>query len=400
MKINVLFHKVLHLGRVLFTFGISAIARCLPIKNNCVVLFSIPDFSDNAWVLYKYMKETRKDLDIYWVASDAYIHPDIDSSKVIRLTLSGFIHYYWTVYRAKYIFSTHSFKSDSLNRKRQININLNHGPCPIKGAKGNGIVHPNKNFKKRRCYDYILCRGNEAVPAQAEFNCCESQMVLPLGMARDDVLIKNIGSLVNNPFYNGISLKLVIWMPTFRKSIDPNLSEDISATATGLPLMETEDNIFFLDDFLKNNDIQLLIKIHPLQKDNPTFKKKFSNITIITNEDLNKHNKQLYEIIGYTDALITDYSSVYFDYLLTDKPVGFILDDYDRYIQDRGFVIENPKRIMAGHHIYDISQFTQFFLDVKDGNDEYNEKRQKIKQLYIENIPECTCEKILDYFKL
>lgn len=39
----------------------------------------------------------------------------------------------------------------------------------------------------------------------------------------------------------------------------------------------------------------------------------------------------LYEILPHTDLLITDYSSVYFDYLLLDKPIVFTPTDLGEY---------------------------------------------------------------------
>ena len=53
-------------------------------------------------------------------------------------------------------------------------------------------------------------------------------------------------------------------------------------------------------------------------------------------------------MLGSSDALITDYSSVYFDYLLLDKPIGFTVDDMELYIKDRGFIFNNPEEYMPG----------------------------------------------------
>ena len=43
-------------------------------------------------------------------------------------------------------------------------------------------------------------------------------------------------------------------------------------------------------------------------------------------------------LLRVADILITDYSSIYIDFLLTDKPILFFTYDIDRYISERGFL--------------------------------------------------------------
>lgn len=381
--------------------SIATIARYLPIKENFIVFASFPDFSDNAWVLFQYLKRHRPDLKLYWAISATEIPEEVDYLSVIKKdSIKNYLKYYWIINRAGFLMSSHGLR-DSFGRKGQLNIYLNHGSCPIKGAKTKGINHPSKDYKIKPTFDYILCRGLGAITPLALFNCCDEKYVLPLGMARDDVFLQNIGEGSLNPFYNGVSNKLIVWMPTFRRtSINPNLSETNASTDTGLPLIETEKDLVKLNSFLKKYSLQLLIKIHPLQETNNLFKKTFSNVTIITNQDLKRNHKQTYEVIGYSDALLTDYSSVYFDYLMTNKQVGFILDDYDKYDKDRGFVFENPKEIMVGKHIYNTKDLYEFFIDVIDDKDEYVDMRKMMREKFVGDIPKSTCKVIVDYFNI
>ena len=67
---------------------------------------------------------------------------------------------------------------------------------------------------------------------------------------------------------------------------------------------------------------------------------------------LEKEKLQLYELIGISDALISDYSSVAVDYLLLDRPLGYVLADYEIYREKRGFVFEDPLEYMPGEKIY------------------------------------------------
>jgi len=72
----------------------------------------------------------------------------------------------------------------------------------------------------------------------------------------------------------------------------------------------------------------LLIKSHP--SDNNIIIKECSNIINISNIEYD-----VQEILYYTDILISDYSSIYIDFLLTNKPIIFYPYDKDDYLKNR-----------------------------------------------------------------
>lgn len=388
--------KIRHLITICIRLMVSVIVQCMPVKRNTIIFVSYPDFSDNAWSIYKYLKENRPDLSLFWVANNQDKPEEVDDKEILTVNTLDYFRYVWIVSRAGYIMTTHGGASHRLNHHKQISVFLSHGGCAIKAEKHNRRTH----VDSRKFYDFALCRGYGSVIPTSKWLCCDPKLLLPLGMARDDIFCKNIGPGNMNPFYNGHSKKLIVWMPTFRKSIRPDLSENNSANSTGLPLMEYDEDVYALDHFLESVGIQLLIKIHPLQENTTIFQKHFENITFVTNIDFKNIRKQTYEIIGYSDALLTDYSSVSFDYLITDKPIGYILDDYEIYEEERGFTFENPKEIMAGHHIYDIDQLKGYIVDVLNSKDDYKEKRQVMRNKFVGDHPEETCKRILEYFKI
>ena len=104
---------------------------------------------------------------------------------------------------------------------------------------------------------------------------------------------------------------------------------------------------------------------------------------IIQDTDLFRHRIEIYLLLGSADALITDYSSVFFDYLLLDRPIGFTVDDIERYAKKRGFTVppEDMERLMAGPKIKDIQDLIAFLQDVTDGRDNYQEKRRIANEL-------------------
>ena len=187
-------------------------------------------------------------------------------------------------------------------------------------------------------------------------------------------------------------------MPTFRASYKNALSENDCDTQTGLPLFAKDEMLNELNDFLSKNQIEIILKIHHLQLEKTIFKKLFSNIIFLTDMEIQSRGLQLYEIVGKSDALITDYSSVSFDYYLVNKPICYILDDIESYQSNRGFVWDDILQVMPGHHINDLNQFYEFLLEVKDGKDIYAEKRNEVMHYVYDYSDDKSCERFDKFF--
>lgn len=107
-------------------------------------------------------------------------------------------------------------------------------------------------------------------------------------------------------------------MPTFR---------DSGTNALGMLNLEQ------LVPFLKENDVLFVAKLHPCLM--APSGKLTDNVFICDSQT------DAYPLLTQTDVLITDYSSIYFDFLLTDKPMVFFAPDLDQYREkDRGMFFD------------------------------------------------------------
>lgn len=104
-----------------------------------------------------------------------------------------------------------------------------------------------------------------------------------------------------------------VYMPTFRDS-----NADVF-THSGI-------NLEVLNETLKNQQNFMLIKLHPICEINFPLDK-LSNVIVMDSKS------DIYPILPFTDCLITDYSSILYDYILMkDKDVILYTYDYEEYI--------------------------------------------------------------------
>lgn len=121
-----------------------------------------------------------------------------------------------------------------------------------------------------------------------------------------------------------------------------------------------EDNKNFLDDFLlhlrnlnkhlKQKNKLLLLKLHPRTPlINRNSINNYSNLILLNNKI------DIYPILPFTDTLITDYSSIYYDYILMkEKRTIFFIPDYNSYIKCRDLAFDYFSSI-KGDIVYDFN---------------------------------------------
>ena len=376
------------------------IFRILPIDPTLIVMESEGDLSDNAYALYDYLKSNGY-LNKYSVVWLVY---DVDKA-ARRMPETSFISkepIKIDIRRSKYLATCRWFMYDHRNiinhlkkRKDQSIVYLSHG-AGFKDSKGD-------TSKIKTWFDIIFMQGD--IPAQiaAHFWNQPIEKVKRLGYSRTDYFFQNhdrIRQIFSNRFHTDNNCKIIIWMPTFRKSTSKELSEEYKYTETGLPIFDTVGEIRAFDHFLEELGIYLVIKPHPLQAKLPVFSESFRRILILLNEDLSNLGIQLYQFVGLTDALITDYSSIAHDYLLLNKPIIYTLDDYDDYSKSRGLWPENALEYMVGYHVYNKKDFENALKDISRGQDIYNEARNLTVPLFHDHVDGNSSQRIVNYLKL
>lgn len=365
-----------------------------PIKKHQILFESEPDLTDNSFAFYEFLseKEQYKSYRLIWLVESSY---EGDSEHIYKWHHGISIKRLYYLATSKYfIFDHNNILSEYPIRKDQKIINLFHG-CSFKKTKG-GPVNTDTE-------DMLLVTGDFWKPIMAEFVSCNKKKVKSLGFPRNDYLFmeKNdkqekwriIHSWSN---YN----KILLWMPTFRRSNSDTISENYYSGVTGLPILEQKTDLEELNERLRGKNTLLVFKVHHLQLEYSAFKDNYSNIQILKDDDINSFGLQLYQIVPLTDALITDYSSISNDYLLLDKPMIFTLDDYEEYRRSRGFSIDDPAQYFPGYHVFNKPQLIEAISKTIDGEDPYIEKRHALLSIMHKYQDGNSCKRIAEYIGL
>ena len=370
-------------------------------EDNCICFESSPDFSDNAWALFQYMIENgyNEKYSLHWIADRE--RDDLCRLKNVHVTRrSDYLAAVKLLYRSKFVFYTHGMTGLIRIRDDQTVVNLWHG-CGYKASR-NKDVHGKFSIRKllnssKMNFDYVLVPGDAFVKTKSVFFHCPESQVLPIGYPRYDLLHRADVDWNRVKERWGLGdRKLVMWLPTYRRTGNASYGENSMENQYWLPLLRSDEDLQILNRFCAEQDVMLVVKKHRLQS--VFFKDgELSNIRFVDDGDLEELGVQLYEILQFTDAMLTDYSSAAVDYLLLDKPLAFTLDDYEEYAAKRGFVFEDAKAYMPGHHVYRLEELEGFLRDVREGRDDYAEKRHALLPM-LQNPCSGYSRRVLDYF--
>lgn len=364
---------------------LSAINKVVPKNPNKIVFYSNMGFRDNAKAIYDYM--VSRDCSKYqivcavndWEDFASRPHPD----NVRFVSTGGGVKHFFT---AKYFFFSFG-KYPVKPSKKQVVINTTHG-SPLKKI-GNYLDDRDYNF-----FTYVLAASDFFAPIIQKSFGCRAEQVKVCGHPRNDAMfVKNdaLGQLGLDQGYD----KVILWLPTFRQSDFLGQDDIKAADGTGLPILSDRKDMERVNKRLQEKNCLMIAKIHPAQDLSLIDTQSFSNIKIVTNPQMQETQCNLYELLSHADALITDYSSVYFDYLLLDRPIGFTVDDIDEYKNNRGFVVDDPYELMPGAFINTPEEFLKFVDDLLNGKDDYKEKRRQVNQLVNQFEGGKDCERIL-----
>jgi len=315
------------------------------------------------------MDSLDEDFELVWIVKD--LRDDLDIKQYKAYHPPAILK----ILRASYIISTHG----NLRRVRvpsQVFVNVWHDmPLKTIGYAENRNVLP-FNFDDENYY--LIATSIIMMNALAACFNQDPRRIFVTGQPRNDKLFKGQGKILEILKIDPVNYnKIVLFAPTFRKS---DFMDDGQLISYKFNLPDFDRKRF--QEFLEENEILFLVKFHPLEeKKAMKYFKSAKNIKLIKTETLQEKLLDLHNILPCADILVTDYSSVYFDFLLLDRPIIFIVPDLEEYRKKRGFILEPFEFWTPGPKVKNFKKFLEEIKKSIKDPDYYSQERRTINNL-------------------
>lgn len=258
-----------------------------------------------------------------------YNRGDKVNSEKIKYVNMKTIQYLYYRASSKYWVSNSHVMGSLKPKKNQVYMQTWHGAGAFKKF-GLDIIESREAEKKAwrkdaDNWDFLLCSSKEVQGIYSQAFGITKSKVYPIGLPRNDYFYDSeikgvIRNKINNLIDNKNDKKIILYAPTFRDN-------------NKFKLMFNFENLY---SKLADNYI-LLLKLHPnIASESIKIDDKFKKFVYNVSD-----YKDTQELLLASDVLITDYSSIIFDFALTGNPILFYAYDLELYREKlRGFYYE------------------------------------------------------------
>lgn len=307
------------------------------------------------------------------------------------------VEYYKKVWSCKVIVTTHTNNLSFFDSDERIFIQLWHG-FPMKGV---GRLDKSRSKEKKvntaswSIFDKITSYSNLFTTI---FSGCFGGNINDYeitGAPRNDFLFtsngkENLSKVINADL---AQKKVVYYTPTFRLNKYQHKVNGNKKWNNFFGFEEFDLNEF--SQFLLKNDIFLILKMHPYEEGyvkNILEAYETSNIALMLDESLTEFD--FYETLNACDLLITDYSSIFYDYLLLDRPILFTPVDLKEYTENTGMLYGPYDFWTPGDKAYNQQELQQQLLGNLLNVDKNKKTRETITEIIHHYKDEYSCERV------
>lgn len=316
--------------------AIMALFRMIPIKHNRWVFGAWQGqlYADNSKFMYEYVCQNHPDVDAIWITKNRSVIKSIKNHKRKCIYAYSVMGVFYTV-TAEVAFETEGNWDISpfLDSKKTLVIQLWHGVAP---KKANWSSFNKSNWDNH----FWMVSSNQNKTTMKELIGIDDNHIFITGYPRNDVFF-------NRPSQSRLIKKLqekfpnekkVIYMPTHRNF------------GTEGPKIKVSD-LIKADKFFKKNNIVFVFKphFHEIKYYNSS-KVSYSNIIIANNQEM---YSDVYSYINDFDMLISDYSSIIYDFTCSKKPIILFPYDIKKFKETDAGLFDYYESIPAGPFCFD-----------------------------------------------
>ena len=355
----------------------------LPIDDKLVVFeaFRSTKYADSPKAIYEYMLSAPeyRDYKFIWAFEHPEKHPELQNSrtKLVKHETNG---YYTAFARAKFWVVNGWIPLRIQKKPGQIALQCWHG-TPLKRLRYDipasaDTTHREAAFRDNDIdmvrYDYFISPSRWASKTFiSAFNLKKlgkADIMIETGYPRNDYLLtypKSDIARLKKKFDLPTDKKVILYAPTWR--------DDQLVQGEGYEY-QTPVNFEYLRDKLSDEYI-ILFRAHNLVANAFDFSKYEGFIYDVSNAD------DINELYVISDVLVTDYSSVFFDYANLRRPVLFFMYDKEHYEKDlRGFYLDLDT--LPGGIVTTEAQLAEALGDLSSYQDHYKRRYQSFNRTY------------------
>lgn len=274
-------------------------------------------------------------------------------------------------------------------RKKQKIVQLWHGSGAFKKfahsrtVKNGNINHIHPGYK---WYTNSIDSSEHINECYAEAFSIPVERVIPTGVPRTDIFFDNVYiKAKQNDFFNKhpelAYKKIILFVPTYRGA----KVEDADYDFDKLDLDKLYNEL--------SDEYVLIIKWHPALYNNIEYGKS-KGLDIEKYKDFvydMSDNREVNDLLFVTDILITDYSSIIFDYALLNKPIVYFMYDLAEYENDRGFYFPLEEYIYGP-----IAKTSEELIECIKSNDMCIDKRKVFTEKFINKNDGHATERVIE----
>lgn len=350
--------------RALLNKFLCPILRLLPLKKKWVVFESMwgAKYSCNPRYLYEYIDKNHPDYTCIWSFKDEHT-PIVGNGVRVRRQSLKYLYY---MARAKYFVNNVNFEDAFVKRSNQIEVQTMHGtPLKTIGLDVPGDF-PTKNSVEnyvRKCkrWNYLIVQSKfvaDLAPSAFKFD----KEYMNTGYPRTDILYHSDNPEIKKEMKRKLGLpedkKIIMYAPTWRVKNRFDLMLDLEK-------MKEK----FSDEYA------LILRLHHFSAKNWQGVPEDGFVYDLTDY------QSIEDLYIITDILITDYSSVMFDYAVLNRPMLFFTYDLENYRDNlRGFNIDietespGPVLFTSDEVIDAIENLDTTIAESKERVDAFNKK--------------------------
>lgn len=333
---------------------------------------SYPDFSGNSKALYEDMNSKQDKYDLVWFCKDKHIAERLNKRN-IKAVWDKSENFQDEFNKTEIMVITHDDYLD-LKRENQIFINLWHGLGPKKsGALSEREIDWIYNFSTK--VNYLIATSEFGRFVYSSVFNIPFDKIKQFSQARYKWLFENNGKenlerllKKNLKKYK----KVIMYAPTFKKGIG---REDTKWNQENLLCLEKYDEKLLIN-YLEKNNFLLILKLHPVEENK--FKEITSNNIVNLSDNVMLENfTTINEVLDGIDLLISDYSSIYIDYINLERPILFLDTDKEEFRTNRGIIFDSLDFWqMAGPKVHSVDIFIEEVNKLLKNQKYYIEQRK------------------------